>query len=110
MRLPEGEWPDPHGRARPIVKLNKTLYSIKQANREYFEEVFDYIVDELGLQTSISAPGLFFGGKLGDLHGILVLVYIDDIMIIGSSSLADCMIGSRQEDRFLCLIPFSISE
>ena len=35
MRLPDGEWPDdPYCRARPIVKLNKTLYGIKQRNRE----------------------------------------------------------------------------
>jgi len=35
VRLPEGEWPDPYGHIRPLVKLNKTLYGIKQANREY---------------------------------------------------------------------------
>jgi hypothetical protein len=35
MRLRDGEWPDPYGQARPLVKLNKTLYGIKQANREY---------------------------------------------------------------------------
>jgi len=99
MRLPEGEWPDPHGRARPIVRLNKTLYGIKQANREYFEEVFDYIVDELCLQASISAPGLFFGGKLGDSHGILVLVYVDDIVIVGTSARV-ASISSRLYDRF----------
>jgi hypothetical protein len=61
MRLPNGEWPDPYCRARPIVKLNTTLYGIKQANREYFEEVFDFIVNDLGLPASVAAPGLFFG-------------------------------------------------
>ena len=45
MRLPDGEWPDPYGRPRQIVKLNTTLYDIKQANRVYYEEVFDHIVD-----------------------------------------------------------------
>jgi len=51
MRLPEGEWPDPYGHTRPLVKLNKTLYGIMQANLEYYEEVFDFIVDDLGLQV-----------------------------------------------------------
>ena len=51
MRLPDGEWPDPRGQASPMVKLNRTLYGIKQANREYYEEVFDYIVDDLGLKA-----------------------------------------------------------
>jgi len=73
MRLPEGEWPDPYGRARSLVKLNKTLYGIKQANREYYEEVFDFIVDDLNLQASVAPPGLFFGGNL-DANGILITV------------------------------------
>jgi hypothetical protein len=34
MHLPDGEWPDLNCRARPIVKLNKTLYGIKQANSD----------------------------------------------------------------------------
>jgi len=72
--LPDGEWRDPYGQARPLVKLNKTLYRIKQANREYFAEVFDFIVDDLGLQASIAAPGLFFGGNLGEANGIVFRV------------------------------------
>jgi hypothetical protein len=99
MQLPDGEWPDPHGRARPIVKLNKTLYGIKQANREYYEEVFDYIVDDLGLKASVAAPGLFYGGKLGSKDGVLIPVYVDDIMIIGSSAIVTS-IASRLHDRF----------
>jgi len=34
MCLPDGEWPDSYGHTQPRVKLNKTLYGIKQANRE----------------------------------------------------------------------------
>jgi hypothetical protein len=98
MRLPEGEWPDPYGHTRPLVKLNKTLYGIKQANREYYEEVFDFIVDDLNLQASIAAPGLFFGGNL-EANGVLIPVYVDDIMIIGTSVLV-ASIASRLYDRF----------
>jgi len=82
MHLPEGEWPDPYGRARPLVKLNKTLYGTKQANREYYEALFDIIVDDLNLQASIGAPGLFFGGNL-EANGVSIPVSVDDIMIIG---------------------------
>jgi len=94
MRLPEGEWPDPYGRTRSLLKLNKNLNGIKQANREYYEEVFDFIVDDLGLQASIAAPGLFFGGNLGEANGVLIPVYVDDIMIIGTSVLG-ASIASR---------------
>jgi hypothetical protein len=66
-----------------LVKLNKTLYGIKQANREYYEEVFDFIVDDLNLQASIAAPSLFFGGNL-EVNGVLIPVYVNDIMIIGT--------------------------
>ena len=65
MCLPDGEWPDPYGHTRPHVNLNKTLYGIKQVNQEWYEEVFDFIVVDLGLQASIGAPGLFSGGNLG---------------------------------------------
>jgi hypothetical protein len=98
MRRPEGEWPDPYGRARPLVKLNKILYGIKQANQEYYAEVFDLIVDDLNLQASIAALGLFFGGNL-EANGVLIPGYVDDIMIIGTSVLV-ASIASRLYDRF----------
>jgi len=65
----------------------------------YFEEVFDCIVDDLGLHASVAAPGHFFGGTLGKPNGVLIPVYIDNIMIIG------CMkpisfIASWLYDRF----------
>jgi len=99
MRLPDGKWPDPYGRTRPLVKLNKTLYGIKQANRECYEEVFDFIVDDLNLQASIAAPGLFFDGNLGEANGDLIPVYVHDIMIIGKSALV-ASIASRLYNRF----------
>jgi len=98
MRLAEGEWPDPCGRTRPLMKLNKTLYGIKQANRQYYEQVFHCIVDDLNLQTSIEAPGLFFGGN-HEANGVLIPVHIDDIMIIGTSVLV-AAIASGLYDRF----------
>jgi len=97
MRLPEGEWPHPYGRTRPLVKLNWTLYGIKQVNWEYYEEVFDFIVDDLNLQASVAAPSLFFGGNL-EAHGVLIPVYVDDMMIIGTSVLVGS-IASRLYNR-----------
>ena len=107
MRHPDGECPDPYGRARPLGKLNESLYGIKQANREYYKEVFDFIVDYLGLQGSIAAPGLFVGGNLGEAKGVLSLVYVNNILIIGQSVLVtsvhlDCMINSWLLAMFLC--------
>jgi hypothetical protein len=95
----EGEWPDRYGSTRPVAKLNESLLSIKQANREYYEEVFDFIVDHLNLQASIAAPGLFSSGYLGQANGILIPVEVDDIMIMGKSGLV-ASIASRLYDRF----------
>jgi hypothetical protein len=79
--------------------LNKTLYGIKQVNREYYKEVFDFIVDNLNLQASIAAPSLFFCGDLGEANGVLIPVSVDDLMIIGTSVLVTS-IASRLYDRF----------
>jgi hypothetical protein len=100
MRLPQGETPDAYGLARPLVKLNKSLYSLKHANWEYYKAVFDFIVDDLILQASIAAPRLFFSGNLGEAHGFLIPVYFDDIL-----SMCRCVhfasIESRRYDRFM---------
>jgi len=84
MRLPDGEWPNPYAQTRPLVKINTTLYGIKQVNREYYEEVFDFIVDDLNLQASIAAPGVFFGGNLDEANRVLIPVYVHDILISGT--------------------------
>jgi hypothetical protein len=96
MYLPDGEWPDPYGWARPLVKLNKTLYAIKQMNREYYKDFFDFIVDDLNLHASIADPGLLFGGNLEAIR-ILIPVYINDIMSIGKLVLV-ASIASRLYD------------
>jgi len=98
MSLPEGEWPDPYGSTRPLVKLNTTLSIINQANGEYYEAVFDLIVDDLNLHASIVAPRLFFSGNL-EANGILIPVYLDDIIIIEKSVLV-ASIESQLYDRF----------
>jgi len=107
MRLPDGKWPDPYGSTRPLLKLNKTLYGIKQANHRYYEEVFHFIVDDLRLQASSTSPGLFFGGNL-KANGVLIPVNVDDIMIIGKSDLV-ASIASPPFDRFKAagLVPVS---
>jgi hypothetical protein len=66
---------------------------------EIVAEVFDYVADDLGLKTSVAAPGLFHGGKLGSKNGVQIPVYVDDMMIIGSLALV-ISIASRLHDRF----------
>jgi len=98
MRLPDAEWPDPYGRARSLVNLNKTVYGIKQVNREYYEEVIEFRLDDLSLQASIAAPGLVFGGNLGQANCVLIPVHVDNMMIIGTLVVV-ASIASRLYDR-----------
>jgi len=85
--------------AHPIVKLNRTLYGPNQANTVYIDEVFNFIVDDLGLQAAVAATGLFSGGTLDNPNGILIAVYVYDSMIIGSVNLISS-IPSWLYDRF----------
>jgi hypothetical protein len=47
---------------------------MKQPNREYYEQDIRFIVDDLNQQASIAAPGLFFGGNVGEANGVLIPV------------------------------------
>jgi transposase InsO family protein len=80
LRLPEGNWQhrDPWKRDRPLVRLRKTLYGLKQSARGWFEDVYEFLVTQ-NLTASVAAPGLFLG------DGIIVLVYVDDIMILAAT-------------------------
>jgi hypothetical protein len=90
MQLPNGEWlMDPYGRDIPLVKLNKTLYGIKQETQEYYEEVFESNFNDLVIKALITALGLVFSGKISQSNGVLIPVYVDDIMIIGYPDLVN---------------------
>jgi hypothetical protein len=80
LRLPEGNLQDPWNRERPLVRLRKTLYDLKQFARGWFKDVYDFLVDHLALRASVAAPGLFLG------DGIIVLVYVDDITILTTTT------------------------
>jgi hypothetical protein len=83
IHLPEGLWGshNPCKWERCIIHLHKTLHGIHQAIWELMEEVFHFTVDPegLGLRASIASPGLFYH----DNKPVYVLIYIDDLMLIG---------------------------
>ena len=64
------------------LKLNKTLYGLKQAPRAWFLMVKKFFED-LGLRSSQADPNLFTG------CGVFILLYVDDILIIGKREQVD---------------------
>ncbi|KAG2876312.1 Retrovirus-related Pol polyprotein from transposon TNT 1-94 [Phytophthora cactorum] len=64
------------------LELVKAIYGLKQASRVW-NETFDEFVCFIGFQVSASDPCLYI--KVLDGHCVLVLVYVDDVLITGSS-------------------------
>jgi histone deacetylase 1/2 len=66
-----------------VCKLNKALYGLKQAPRAWFERLRSALV-KMQFVPSKCDPSLFTLHT--SLHTIFLLVYVDDIIITGSSS------------------------
>ena len=58
------------------LKLNKLLYGLKQALREWFYTVKKFF-KSIGLKLTKANPNLFIGNK------VYILLFINDILIIG---------------------------
>ncbi|KAG2922339.1 hypothetical protein PC117_g16009 [Phytophthora cactorum] len=64
------------------LELVKAIYGLKQASRVW-NETFDVFVCSVGFQVSAFDPCLYI--KVVDGHCVLILVYVDDVLITGSS-------------------------
>ncbi|KAL5706232.1 hypothetical protein ACHQM5_024430 [Ranunculus cassubicifolius] len=65
-----------------VCRLHKSLYGLKQAPRAWFQRFSDYL-EQLGFQESKADYSLFTFHQDG-VH-IILLIYVDDILITGSS-------------------------
>uniref|UniRef100_H3H7X9 Integrase catalytic domain-containing protein n=1 Tax=Phytophthora ramorum TaxID=164328 RepID=H3H7X9_PHYRM len=64
------------------LELVKAIYGLKQASRVW-NETFDEFMCSIGFQVSAFDPCLYI--KVVNGHCVLVLVYVDDVLITGSS-------------------------
>jgi hypothetical protein len=79
MELPIGfDTPDNKERRFYVLKLNKSLYGLKQAGYNWFAKLSNGLQDQGFVQSSIDSC-VFFG------PGCIVLTYVDDCIIIGDS-------------------------
>lgn len=68
-----------------VCKLNRSLYGLKQAPRAWFSRLSECLL-QLGFLASRSDPSLFICHS-SHCH-LYVLIYVDDIIVTGSSDLA----------------------
>lgn len=66
-----------------VCKLNRALYGLKQAPRAWYERLTSVLI-QFGFKSSRCDPSLFTYTQAGNL--LYVLVYVDDIIVTGSSS------------------------
>lgn len=66
-----------------VCRLHKSLYGLKQAPRAWFSKLSGYL-KQLGFTASIADNSLFVRQTSSSI--IYVLVYVDDIIVTGSSS------------------------
>nr|XP_016460199.1 PREDICTED: uncharacterized mitochondrial protein AtMg00810-like [Nicotiana tabacum] len=80
MRQPKGyEHPDyPHY----VCKLQRALYGLKQSLRDWFHRLARFLLD-LGLKKCVADQSMFIFHFRSDC--IILLIYVDDIAIFGSS-------------------------
>ncbi|CAA7051295.1 unnamed protein product [Microthlaspi erraticum] len=64
-------------------RLHKALYGLKQAPRAWYQELRNYLL-ALGFQNSLADTSVFVYSKGADL--LYTLVYVDDIIVTGSST------------------------
>jgi len=78
MKMPDGI-PNPYNK---VGKLAKSLYGLKQASRQWFAKLADFLREQ-GYVQSKNDYSLFL--KTFGLHLTIVVVYVDDILVTGSS-------------------------
>jgi hypothetical protein len=79
IKLPIGfEAPDRENCKTYVLKLNKSLYGLKQAGYNWFAKLSNGLQDRGFVQSNIN-PCVFFG------HKCIILTYVDDCIIIGDT-------------------------
>ncbi|CAM8918240.1 unnamed protein product [Rhodiola kirilowii] len=96
MKLPPGHFKSER-EAGKVCKLTKSLYGLKQAPRQWFAKFTEALL-EFGFQQSINDYSLFTLHKGTDF--IILLVYVDDVLLTGTSSVLIEHIKAFIHDKF----------
>lgn len=94
IRIPEGMGTDG---SFDCLQLLKSIYGLKQASRVW-NETFDEFVRSIGFEVSKFDPCLYIKSVDGDC--ILLLVYVDDVLVTGSSMDLITSVKNQLKERF----------
>lgn len=65
-----------------VYKLNKPLYGLKQAGREWYRKLDNYLIS-LGLKNTVVNPCVYVGLK--DYQNTVIIVYVDDLIVASAN-------------------------
>jgi transposase InsO family protein len=82
MEQPEGF--QVKGKEDYVCRLQKSLYGLKQAPRQWYKK-FESVMGEQGYRKTTSDHCVFFQ-RFGDDDFIILLLYVDDMLIVGKNT------------------------
>ena len=82
MEQPEGF--QVKGKEDYVCRLQKSLYGLKQAPRQWYKK-FESVMGEQGYRKTTSDHCVFFQ-RFGDDDFIILLLYVDDMLIVGKNA------------------------
>lgn len=91
MRLPPGCGP----RSGEVVKLNKSLYGLKQASRQWQKRLTTEMT-EIGFEQCLADPCVFRMMTRNELLAIVV-VHVDDLMIAAVPGVCDVVFSAMEK-------------
>ena len=71
------------GEENKVYKLKKAFYGLKQAPRAWYKKIDNFFA-ESGFERSANEPTLYFK-RQGESDFLVVCLYVDDIIYMGSS-------------------------
>ena len=82
MKLPKGfKLPGAGSREQYSIKLNKSLYGLKQSGRMWYNRLSEYLIKE-GYKNDSICPCIFI--KRSGSEFMIIAIYVDDLNLIGT--------------------------
>ena len=80
-----------HMTGRLVCKLKKALYGLKQAPKTRYDRIENFLAS-LGYTKSKADSSLYY--KVEERNPVILLLYVDDLFVIGEDGLIDDTKGS----------------